>query len=171
MNLRTPNISNCIIFVPRAAFAAAAPAFTKTIGSPVTTFRQFRPPDCLCDSAGLSLRFSAELSAVSLSAVRTSASPRPRKRSTESSAAISLAHGKAEMVYTIALDPTSWLATLTGESTVTVYTNDNPQEINKSALAVSDPARFNGFLFKVNGKLVLFADVQADGVGHGIGPN
>jgi len=64
-----------------------------------------------------------------------------------------------------------WLAALTGESTVTVYTNGNLQVINKTALAVGDAARFNGFLFKVNGKLVLFADVQADGPGQAIGPH
>ena len=75
------------------------------------------------------------------------------------------------MVYTLTLDSTSWLAALTGATTVTVYTNGNMQEINKSALAVGDTARFNGFLFKVNGDLVLFADVQADGPGHAIGPN
>ena len=75
------------------------------------------------------------------------------------------------MVYTITLDCTSWLATLTGETTVTVYTNGSPQEINRTTLSVDDPARFNGFLFKVNGKLMLFADVQGDGAGHGIGPN
>ncbi len=39
------------------------------------------------------------------------------------------------------------------------------------SLSVDDPARFNGFLFKVNGKLMLFAGVQGDGAGHGIGPN
>jgi hypothetical protein len=79
--------------------------------------------------------------------------------------------GKGDMVYTITLDPASWLATLTGETTVTVYTNGNLQEINKTTPAVGDAARFNGFLFKVNGKLVLFAAVQADGAGHDIGPN
>lgn len=75
------------------------------------------------------------------------------------------------MVYTITLDSTSWLAALTGATTVTVYTNGNLQEIHKSALVAGDTARFNGFLFKVNGNLVLFADVEADGAGNAIGPN
>ena len=171
MKLRTQDISDCISYVPRAGFAAAPWTATKAIGSPVTTLRQFHPPGRFDEIAGLSLGFSAELSAAPLFPVRTSASPRSRKRSTEPSAAISLAHGKAEMVYTIALDPTSWLATLTGDSCVTVYTNDNLQEINKTALAVNDSARFNGFLFKVNGNLVLFAYGQADGAGQGTGPN
>jgi hypothetical protein len=36
-------------------------------------------------------------------------------------------------------------------------------------LAIGDTARFNGFLFKVDGVLTLFADVEADGEGHAIG--
>ena len=131
----------------------------------------FRLPESLGDIAELSLHISAELSAAALSTAKTSASPRLSKLATLPSAAISLAPGKAEMVYSIALDPTSWLATLTGESTVTVYTNGNLHEINETMPDVGDAARFNGFLFKVNGKLVLFAAVQADGAGHGIGPN
>jgi len=75
------------------------------------------------------------------------------------------------MVYTITLDSTSWLAALTGATTVTVYTNGNPHEINQAALATGDEARCNGFLFKLNGSLVLFADVQPGGSGQAIGPN
>jgi Domain of unknown function (DUF5666) len=72
-------------------------------------------------------------------------------------------------VYSLTLDPAGWLAILTGQTTVAVYTNGHLQEINKTALAVGDTARFNGFLFKVNGVLTLFADVEADGEGHAIG--
>jgi len=75
------------------------------------------------------------------------------------------------MVYTINLDSTSWLAALTGATTVTVYTNGNLQEISKAAPGAGDAARFNGFLFKLNGSLVMFADVQADGSAHTSGPN
>jgi hypothetical protein len=63
------------------------------------------------------------------------------------------------MVYTLTLDPTSWLAMLTGETTVTIYTNGDGQELNKTTLAEG----FNGFFFKVNGALVLFADARAFG--------
>jgi hypothetical protein len=75
------------------------------------------------------------------------------------------------MVYTVSLDNTSWLAALTDSTTVTVYTNGNLQEINKTALATGDTAHLNGFLFKIKGSLVLFADMQADGPGQAIGPN
>ena len=85
--------------------------------------------------------------------------------------AISTSHRKGTMVYTMLLDSTSWLAKLTGETTVTVYANGNLHEIDKAVLAMSDAARFNGFLFKVNGSLVMFADVEADRPGHPIGPN
>jgi hypothetical protein len=85
--------------------------------------------------------------------------------------AISTSHRKGTMVYTMLLDSTSWLAKLTGETTVTVYANRNLHEIEKAVLAMSDAARFNGFLFKVNGSLVMFADVEADRPGHPIGPN
>ena len=71
--------------------------------------------------------------------------------------------------YTVTLDSMSWLATLTGQTKVTVYTNGNLQEINNTALVVGDTSRFNGFLFKVNGALTLFADVEADGEGRAIG--
>ena len=75
------------------------------------------------------------------------------------------------MVYTLTLESTSWLATLTGESTVTVYTNDSLQDMNPWTPTVGDPAPFGGFLFKVNGGLVLFAHAQTGGPGHAIGPN
>lgn len=80
-------------------------------------------------------------------------------------------NGKGNIVYTLTLDSNSWLATLTGATTVTVYTNGNLQAINKSALAVGDAARFNGFLFKVNGNLELFAVIEAGGPGQAIAPN
>jgi hypothetical protein len=72
--------------------------------------------------------------------------------------------------YTVTLDSGSWLATLTGKTTVTVYANGNVQSINASQIAVGSAARFNGFLFNNNGSLALLADVQADGPGHPIGP-
>jgi hypothetical protein len=69
MKLRTQDISDCISFVPRAGFAAAALTVSNTLGSPVTTFWQFRLPGRFDDLAGPSLRFSAELSAAPLSPV------------------------------------------------------------------------------------------------------
>jgi hypothetical protein len=70
--------------------------------------------------------------------------------------------------YTVTLATDNWLATLTGQSTVTVYTNGNVQAINSNTLAAGDAARFNGFLFNNNGSLVLLADVQASGPGSPI---
>jgi hypothetical protein len=72
--------------------------------------------------------------------------------------------------FTLTLPTGSWLATLTGQTTVTVYTNGNLQPINVSPVAVGGPVRFNGFLFKNNGQLVMLACVEADGPGTPIGP-
>jgi hypothetical protein len=76
----------------------------------------------------------------------------------------------------LALPSDSWLAALTGQTTVTVFTpigvpSGNPfQQIGSTAPAVGDTVRFNGFLFDNNGTLNLVALVQADGPGTAIGP-
>jgi hypothetical protein len=67
----------------------------------------------------------------------------------------------AYTVYTLTLPSGNWLATLTGQTTVLVYTNNLVQPINTTAPAVSAVMRFNGYLFKVNGTLRLLACVQA----------
>jgi len=152
----------------------------------ITSTTRFRLPGRFDDIDGGSLPFSAALSAGTLfpgqnvavtadsvtnnaaTAVTIALAPQTIDGTI---ASVSSKNGKGNMVYTITLDSTSWLATLTGATTVTVYTNGNLQEINKSALAAGDAGRFNGFLFKVNGNLVLFADVEADGAGRAIGPN
>jgi hypothetical protein len=48
------------------------------------------------------------------------------------------------MVYRLTLEPTSWLATLTCETMVTIYTNGDVQEQNKITLAEG----FKGFFFQ-----------------------
>jgi hypothetical protein len=75
------------------------------------------------------------------------------------------------MVYTLTLDSTSWLATLTGDTTLTMYTNGNLEEICYTALAVGDDACFHGFLFNINGSPALFADLHRDGPAPITGPN
>ena len=75
------------------------------------------------------------------------------------------------MVYTLTLDSTSWLATLTGDTTLTIYTNGNLEEISSTALAVGDDACFHGFLFHINGSPALFADLHRDRPARAIGPN
>jgi len=67
------------------------------------------------------------------------------------------------MVCTLTLDSSSWLATLTGDVTLTVYSTDNLLALTQTVLAVNDAASFNGFLFKINGSLVLFAHGNPDG--------
>lgn len=74
-------------------------------------------------------------------------------------ASITSGPGGAE-IYTISLNSTGWLAKLTGLSTVTVYTNGNLQQVGPTAPTVGSTIRFNGFLFKSNGALVLLAGVQ-----------
>ena len=75
------------------------------------------------------------------------------------------------MVCTLTLDSSSWLATLTGEATLTVYSTGNLLALTKTVFAISDAASFNGFLFKINGSLVLFAHGESDRQRHAIGPN
>jgi hypothetical protein len=77
----------------------------------------------------------------------------------------------------LALPSGNWLATLTGQTTVTVLTPigvPDPaapfQQIDNTPPAVGDMARFNGFLFDNGGTLTLVALVQADGPGVPIGP-
>ena len=47
------------------------------------------------------------------------------------------------MVYTLTLESTSWLATLTGESTVTVYTNGSLHERDAGPAAFGNAAQFS----------------------------
>ena len=75
------------------------------------------------------------------------------------------------MVYTLTLESTSWLASLTGDSILTVYTNGSLPHMNAATANSGDAAQCGGFLFKVNGGLVLFADVGAGCGGEAIGPN
>ena len=82
-------------------------------------------------------------------------------------ASISSANGYA--AYVVTLPSGGWLATLTGMTSVTVYTNDNVQAINTNPIAVGSSVRFNGFLFKNSGALVMLADVQAPPPGQPIG--
>ena len=73
--------------------------------------------------------------------------------------------------YTLTLPAGSWLATLTGQTTVTVYSNNGMQAISTTAAAVNKVVRFHGFLFNINGSLVMLAAVEADGPGNPIGPH
>jgi Domain of unknown function (DUF5666) len=169
--------------VVRQEIGTTSSSLVQTDTITITSNTRFRLPGRFGDVAGASLPFSAALSAATLfpgqnvavttHSVTNNAADAVSIRIAPQTigGTIAAIAGKADMVYDITLDPASWLATLTGETTVTVYTNGNLQEINKTMPAVGDAARFNGFLFKVNGKLVLFATVQADGAGHGIGPN
>jgi hypothetical protein len=80
---------------------------------------------------------------------------------------------QAYTTYILTLDPNGWLAKLTGKSTVTVYINGNPnvQAINYNTPVVGQTVRFHGFLYMVNGNLVMLAVVQADGSGNPITPH
>ena len=71
---------------------------------------------------------------------------------------------------TVTLPTGSALATLTGQTSVTVYTNANLQSLSSNAITVGSTVRFNGFLFKSAGSLVMVADVQAPPPGQPISP-
>jgi len=73
--------------------------------------------------------------------------------------------------FTLALPSDSWLATITGQSTVTVYVPPTGMQTLPGAPAsVSSVARFNGFLFDNNGTLTLVAAVEGPAPGTPIGP-
>ena len=64
-------------------------------------------------------------------------------------------------VYTVTLPAGHWLATLTGQTTVLVYTNNMVVPLTTTMPAVSATMRFNGYLFNVSNQLRLLACVQA----------
>lgn len=83
----------------------------------------------------------------------------------------SIAASGSYNVYTLSISSTSWLAKLSGQTTVLVYTNGSQcQAINTTAPAVGGTMRFNGFLFMGSGSLNMVADVQAGPPGTPIGP-
>ena len=170
--------------VVRQAIGSSSTSLVQTDAIAISSTTKFRLPGRLDKLSDGLMPFSAEFSAATLfpgqnvsvatesvtgggaTAVSIALAPQTVDGTI---ASISTAHGKGDAVYTLTLDSAGWLAILSGQTTVTVYTNGNLQEINKTTLAVGGPARFNGFLFKANGTLVLFADVEADGPGHAIG--
>lgn len=74
--------------------------------------------------------------------------------------------------FTLTLPSNSWLATVTGQSTVTVYVSSTSvlETITSTPPGVSSVARFNGYLFNHNGGLALIALVIGPGPGTPIGP-
>jgi|CZKF01.1.fsa_nt_gi hypothetical protein len=64
-------------------------------------------------------------------------------------------------VYTVTLPSGSWLATLTGKTTVMVYTNNLVVPLNTVTPAASVVMRFNGYLFNDSGTLRMLACLQA----------
>ncbi len=79
---------------------------------------------------------------------------------------------------TIALPSGSWLATLTGQTTVIVFTPVGCstsavcflQQLSSTAPQVGGMVRFNGFLFNNNGTLTMVAVVEGPPPGTAIGP-
>ena len=65
--------------------------------------------------------------------------------------------------YVVTLPSQSALASLTGATTVTVYSNSGTQMMNASQLAVGSTVRFNGLLFNDNGTLRMVAGACNDG--------
>jgi hypothetical protein len=72
---------------------------------------------------------------------------------------------------TLTLPTDSWLATVTGQSTVNVIVpTASLQALPGATAATSSVVRFNGFLFKSNGVLTLVAVVEGPPPGTPIGP-
>jgi hypothetical protein len=64
-------------------------------------------------------------------------------------------------VYTVTLPAGHWLATLTGQTTVLVYTNNMVVPLTSATPTVNATVRFNGYLFNDGGSLRLLACTQA----------
>jgi hypothetical protein len=77
-----------------------------------------------------------------------------------------ITHSGAYTIYTITLPSDHWLAKLTGQTTVKVYTNDLVvmplNTVTPSATSGTVVMRFNGYLFNNAGTLSLLACLQAD---------
>jgi hypothetical protein len=71
---------------------------------------------------------------------------------------------------TLTLPAGSWLATVTGKTTVTVLLPGNVQAITSATPVAGNTVRFNGFLFSNNGTLTLVAVVEGPAPGTAIGP-
>jgi hypothetical protein len=71
---------------------------------------------------------------------------------------------------TLTLPSGSWLATITGQSTVIVIFPSGIQALPGATTATSSVVRFNGFLFKNGGVLTLVAVVEGPPPGTPIGP-
>ena len=67
--------------------------------------------------------------------------------------------------YTVTLPSDSWLAALTGKTTVVVYSPPVMQAIASSTAAMNSNIRFNGFLFSDSGTLTMIGLVQGPGPG------
>ncbi|MHB1022624.1 MAG: DUF5666 domain-containing protein [Acidobacteriaceae bacterium] len=66
-------------------------------------------------------------------------------------------------VYTITLDPSDFLVSLTHLATVNVYTNSNTQSVAASPLTVGSKARFEGLLFNTGGTLSMMSGQMGEG--------
>lgn len=74
-----------------------------------------------------------------------------------------ITHTGSYTVYTLTLPSDHWLAKITGQTTVKVYTNNLVViPINTTTPVVGNTMRFNGYLFNNAGTLSLLACVQAD---------
>jgi hypothetical protein len=71
---------------------------------------------------------------------------------------------------TLTLPAGSWLASVTGQSTVTVILPTGIQALPGATAAASSVVRFNGFLFENHGALTLVAVVEGPPPGTPIGP-
>lgn len=74
---------------------------------------------------------------------------------------------------TLTIPSDSWLATVTGKTTVVVEvpTSNAFQVLGNGSVTVGSTVRFNGFLFNNNGTLTLLALVQGPGKGNPIEPH
>lgn len=168
--------------VVRQHLGSANPLTLNTETITISGSTVFKMPHRLDDVAEGNLPFTASFSAATLfpgenvavtttgvsndAATADTISPAPQ---TISGTITAISTSNSMTVYTLTLPSDSWVASLSGITTATVYTNRNCQALSSIAPAAGDTVRFNGFLFKVNGSLTMLANVRAGRPGDAIG--
>ena len=77
------------------------------------------------------------------------------QQQTVSGTVTAIASSGGYSVYTVTLASTDFLTSLTGATTVNVYTNSNTMMVASTPIAVGSPARFQGLLFNNGGMLSM----------------
>ena len=143
----TVNYTSSTVFAP-------APQFATLTGLPFTpTFT----------AATLKAGQSVGVTASSISGTTATATNVFLIPQTLSGTVTAITTSGAWKVYTLTLTSGSAFATLSGATTVTVYTNSATTSLASSTIAVGSSVRFNGLVFNNSGNFVMVAGCSPDG--------